>query len=185
MCYDASARPPLPPVAGGAGIGRSGGLVPQPADGNRFGAHSATTAAPGGPGIVILPDVRGLHPFYHPFYKELAERFAEAGVHATAMDHFGRTAGRATIEQFRGALDATASPTSWSSTRERPIRSSTGSSRSIERLPTTPAAGSWTSSGGPPHDGDSPCSEQPALRDCYSRRGGREWDSCSERTSST
>jgi carboxymethylenebutenolidase len=38
---------------------------------------------------VILPDVRGLH----PFYTELAERFAEAGVHATAMDHFGRTAG--------------------------------------------------------------------------------------------
>src|SRR5204863_9694796 len=46
-------------------------------------------AAPGGPGIAILPDVRGLH----PFYEELAERFAEAGVHATAIDYFGRTAG--------------------------------------------------------------------------------------------
>jgi carboxymethylenebutenolidase len=39
--------------------------------------------------VVILPDVRGLH----PFYEELALRFAEAGVHATAIDYFGRTAG--------------------------------------------------------------------------------------------
>ena len=38
---------------------------------------------------MILPDVRGLH----PFYEELARRFAEAGVHATAIDYFGRTAG--------------------------------------------------------------------------------------------
>jgi carboxymethylenebutenolidase len=40
-------------------------------------------------GIVILPDVRGLH----PFYEDLAVRFAEAGVHATAFDYFGRSAG--------------------------------------------------------------------------------------------
>jgi carboxymethylenebutenolidase len=39
--------------------------------------------------MVILPDVRGLH----PFYKELAQRFAEAGVDAVAIDYFGRTAG--------------------------------------------------------------------------------------------
>jgi len=38
---------------------------------------------------VIAPDVRGLH----PFYEELAERFASAGVHAIAFDYFGRTAG--------------------------------------------------------------------------------------------
>ncbi len=44
---------------------------------------------PGGPGIVILPDVRGLH----AFYQDLALRFAELGVHATAFDYFGRTAG--------------------------------------------------------------------------------------------
>lgn len=52
-------------------------------------AFSATTDKPGAPGIVVLPDVRGLH----PFYQELAVRFAEAGVHATAIDYFGRTAG--------------------------------------------------------------------------------------------
>jgi carboxymethylenebutenolidase len=48
-----------------------------------------STPAAGGPGVVILPDVRGLH----PFYEELAIRFTEAGVHATAIDYFGRTAG--------------------------------------------------------------------------------------------
>ena len=38
---------------------------------------------------MILPDVRGLY----PFYSELAERFAQAGHHAIALDYFGRTAG--------------------------------------------------------------------------------------------
>jgi carboxymethylenebutenolidase len=59
------------------------------ADGAEFGAFSARTKTEGGPGVVILPDVRGLH----PFYEELAIRFTEAGVHATAIDYFGRTAG--------------------------------------------------------------------------------------------
>jgi carboxymethylenebutenolidase len=38
---------------------------------------------------VILPDVRGLH----PFFEELAMRFAERGIDALAIDYFGRTAG--------------------------------------------------------------------------------------------
>ena len=38
---------------------------------------------------MIFPDVRGLY----PFYVELAERFAQAGYHAIAIDYFGRTAG--------------------------------------------------------------------------------------------
>ena len=37
----------------------------------------------------ILPDVRGLH----PYYEELALRFAEHGIDALAIDWFGRTAG--------------------------------------------------------------------------------------------
>jgi carboxymethylenebutenolidase len=37
----------------------------------------------------VLPDVRGLF----PFYEELALRFAEEGMHAVAIDYFGRTAG--------------------------------------------------------------------------------------------
>jgi carboxymethylenebutenolidase len=98
MCYDASARPPLPPIAGAGRAVTSNELVLTSADGTRFAAFTATHAEPGGPGIVILPDIRGLH----PFYQELAERFAEAGVHATAFDYFGRTAGVGSGAEARG-----------------------------------------------------------------------------------
>jgi carboxymethylenebutenolidase len=89
MCYEPSARPPLPPIAGGAGEIRTSDPTLTSEDGTAFAAHGATHGAAGGPGIVILPDVRGLH----PFYVDLADRFAEAGVHAAAFDYFGRTAG--------------------------------------------------------------------------------------------
>jgi carboxymethylenebutenolidase len=90
MCYDSIARPPLPPISGGAGTPEGRELVLTASDGNRFAAFAAQAAdRSGGPGIVILPDVRGLH----RFYQELAVRFAEAGVHAVAFDYFGRTAG--------------------------------------------------------------------------------------------
>lgn len=89
MCYETSARPPLPPIAGGAGPAATRDLVLEAADGTRFSAFTALTNEPDAPGVVILPDVRGLH----PFYRDLAVRFAEAGVHATAFDYFGRTAG--------------------------------------------------------------------------------------------
>jgi carboxymethylenebutenolidase len=39
--------------------------------------------------MVVLPDVRGLH----QFYKELAQRFAEAGIDTVTIDYFARTAG--------------------------------------------------------------------------------------------
>lgn len=89
MCYEPTARSPMPRIAGGAGPHESGEPVLEAADGNQFRAFAARTPLPDAPGIMILPDVRGLH----PFYKDLAVRFAEAGVHATAMDYFGRTAG--------------------------------------------------------------------------------------------
>jgi carboxymethylenebutenolidase len=89
MCYDDEARPPLPPIAGGAGEVSERETVLTASDGNRFAAFSATHDRPGGSGIVILPDIRGLH----LFYQELAVRFAQAGIHATALDYFGRTAG--------------------------------------------------------------------------------------------
>ncbi len=78
-----------PPIAGGAAPSDAHDLILEAADGNRFMAFSAMTPDPDAPGIMILPDIRGLH----PFYKDLAIRFAEAGVNATAMDYFGRTAG--------------------------------------------------------------------------------------------
>jgi carboxymethylenebutenolidase len=86
VCYDLDARPPLPPISGAAGD--SGSLTLVSADGTPVAAFSARAGAAGGPGIVVLPDVRGLH----PFFEELALRFAEAGVHATAIDYFARTA---------------------------------------------------------------------------------------------
>lgn len=91
MCFETTARPPLPPIAGGAGVAGTSRPVLEAADGNRFNAFSARAMDLGAPGVMILPDVRGLH----PFYEDLAIRFAEVGVHATAMDYFGRTAGLA------------------------------------------------------------------------------------------
>ena len=91
MCYPRGSRPPevpidlIPPMTGGAG-GEDAVLTS--ADGTKFRTYLAKTAG-GDAGVVISPDVRGLH----PFYEELAERFASAGVNAIAFDYFGRTAG--------------------------------------------------------------------------------------------
>jgi carboxymethylenebutenolidase len=90
MCYSDDAHPPLPPVhliSGGAAD--QGDLVLTSSDGTKFAAYFARAEKPTGAGIVVMPDVRGLH----RFYKELAQRFAEAGIDAVAIDYFGRTAG--------------------------------------------------------------------------------------------
>jgi carboxymethylenebutenolidase len=87
MCFDHDSRPPIVPIAGGA---LDGSLVEITArDGNRFAAYRARAQAPARAAVVILPDVRGLH----PYYEELALRFAERGIDALAIDWFGRTAG--------------------------------------------------------------------------------------------
>jgi carboxymethylenebutenolidase len=91
MCFEFDALPPELPdgravIAGGAA---AESITVTAADGNEFAAALAESPAPSGPGVVILPDVRGLY----RFYVELAERFAEAGHHAIALDYFGRTAG--------------------------------------------------------------------------------------------
>src|SRR4029077_15321442 len=87
MCFDADARPPLPPIRGAALDSRD--LTLTAADGTRVAAHAARAAEPTGAGMVILPDVRGLH----PFFDELALHFAEARVDAITFDYFSRTAG--------------------------------------------------------------------------------------------
>lgn len=87
MCFDTDARPPLPPIRGAALDARDLTLVAR--DGTRVAAHAARADAPSGAGIVVIPDVRGLH----PYYEELVRRFAEAGVHAVAIDLYARTAG--------------------------------------------------------------------------------------------
>lgn len=87
MCFDTDARPPLPPIRGGAVDDRD--LTLTAVDGTGVAAHAARAETPSGAGIVIIPDVRGLH----PYYEELARRFAEAGVHAVAIDLYSRSAG--------------------------------------------------------------------------------------------
>jgi len=92
MCFDHDSRPPIAPIAGGALDGRLMTLTVD--DGTRLAAFQARAATPSGAGVVILPDVRGLH----PYYEELALRFAERDIDAVAVDWFGRTAGVARRE---------------------------------------------------------------------------------------
>jgi carboxymethylenebutenolidase len=57
---------------------------------------------PDAAGVLILPDVRGLH----PFYVELAERFARAGHPATAIDYTAEVLHTSVEEVQAGALAA-------------------------------------------------------------------------------
>jgi carboxymethylenebutenolidase len=86
MCFTSTSRPPIAPIAGGALDSWSLSLEAE--DGNRLDVFAARAAEPSGAGVVILPDVRGLH----HFFEELTLRFAESGVDAIAFDYFGRTA---------------------------------------------------------------------------------------------
>lgn len=86
MCYSDEARPPLPPIGGAAAD--HGDLTLTSPDGTKFMAYFARASKPTGAGMVVMPDVRGLH----QFFKELAQRFAEAGVDSVAIDYFARTA---------------------------------------------------------------------------------------------
>jgi carboxymethylenebutenolidase len=87
MCFELDSSPPIP-VISGAAVSHDD-VVLEAKDGNRFAAFVAAPEEPGGVGVVILPDVRGLY----RFYEELALRFAERGSTAVAIDYFGRTAG--------------------------------------------------------------------------------------------
>jgi len=86
MCVDNDSRPPITPIAGGSAGGRD--LKLTSADGARVMAYAARASKPSGAGMVVIPDVRGLH----QYYKDLADRFAEVGVDAVAIDFFARTA---------------------------------------------------------------------------------------------
>lgn len=87
MCFTDDARPPLPPIRGGAIDARDLTLVSR--DGTQLAAYAARAERPSGAGMVIVPDVRGLQ----PYYAELARRFADAGVDAVTFDFYARTAG--------------------------------------------------------------------------------------------
>lgn len=87
MCFEPDSRPPIPPIAGAAVDNQRVGLVSE--DGTPFMAFEARAAKPTGAGMLVLPDVRGVH----RYYEELCLRFAEAGIDALAIDYFGRTTG--------------------------------------------------------------------------------------------
>src|SRR3954470_8321063 len=95
MCHDHDSRPPAPPRSGD--VAERGTLSLTSADGTEFSAAFAAPATAAGAGVVVLPDIRGLH----PYYVALTERFAEAGLPAVAFDWFGRTAeiGRASCRE--------------------------------------------------------------------------------------
>lgn len=87
MCFGPEADPPPAPRSGL--LGESVRIALQATDGAAPAATLARTTAEDAPGVVIFPDVRGLH----PYYERLAEAFAGAGVHVVALDFYSRTAG--------------------------------------------------------------------------------------------
>ncbi len=87
MCHTDDSRAPEPPRKGP--VGEHAPFELTASDGTRFLAYRAIPAGPVVAGMVILPDVRGLH----PYYEDLAVRFAEAGYRTIAIDYFGRSAG--------------------------------------------------------------------------------------------
>jgi carboxymethylenebutenolidase len=87
MCYDADASPPVllvprTPVS-------TADLTLTSADGTSFAAYEAYPEHPAGPGVLVLPDNRGLF----AFYEKLAVQLAGQGHPAVAIDYFARTAG--------------------------------------------------------------------------------------------
>lgn len=86
MCTTPDSQPPAPRVTGR--MASSQGETLTGPDGTAVAAHVATSTGER-PGVVIVPDVRGLH----HFYEHLAEVTAGAGLHAVSIDFYGRTAG--------------------------------------------------------------------------------------------
>jgi carboxymethylenebutenolidase len=128
MCFDHDSRPPILPIAGGALDSTELTLTAD--DGNRFTAFLARAAKPTGSGIVILPDVRGLH----AYYEELALRFAERGIDAIAFDWFGRTAGLGRREEGFDYMPHV-NGTTWAGL-SADIAAATAHLRSVDRAPT-------------------------------------------------
>lgn len=87
MCHETDSRPPT--LENPSESARRGAIVLTTAGGVDFSAVEATPTERTGANIVILPDIRGTH----PYYAALSERFAQAGHAAVVIDYYGRTAG--------------------------------------------------------------------------------------------
>ena len=93
MCHESTASPavygrPLTPADAEL-------VTLTSADGTDFAGFLVRPQRHSGAGVVVLPDARGLA----PFYQELALRIAEQGHVALAIDYFGRTAGAGTSDR--------------------------------------------------------------------------------------
>ena len=86
MCFADGSLAPQAPNAGQAGEQRELRLTAP--DGNVLMAHECRAASPSKVGVVVMPDVRGLH----AYYRDLTVRVAELGWECVAIDYFGRTA---------------------------------------------------------------------------------------------
>lgn len=93
MCHETGSRPPAPPVVGE--VASTAELRLTAPDGAVLAAFEAVPAGEPRAAVVVLPDIRGLH----PYYRALAERLAEAGYHAVAIDYFARSAGASMREE--------------------------------------------------------------------------------------
>lgn len=93
MCFDLNSSPPTftPPRTQATGQH----LVLTSFDGAQLSAFLGKPQNPSGTGVLVLPDNRGLY----PFYEQLALRLAEQGHSALAIDYFGRTAGTTTRDE--------------------------------------------------------------------------------------
>lgn len=87
MCFSSDQHPPLPPRS--SDVGDHGSTVLTSADGTRFAAYDAVPTNRRGASLVLLPDIRGMH----PYYTDLAIAFAQAGIDTVAIDPYARTAG--------------------------------------------------------------------------------------------
>ncbi|MFI6323618.1 dienelactone hydrolase family protein [Nonomuraea sp. NPDC050556] len=84
MCHTTDSRPPAPPQF--TSVASHGARTLVAPDGAQVSAYRADPVVSNGRSVVLLPDVRGLH----PFYQDLTQRFAEAGFSAVAIDYFAR-----------------------------------------------------------------------------------------------
>ena len=99
MCHGVDSRPPAAPAVSIAA--ESSRVMLGMPDGSSLSAAIGLPIRHPRAGIVVLPDVRGLH----GYYIALVDRLAEAGLAAIAIDYFDRTAGPAEQSGRDGAFE--------------------------------------------------------------------------------
>lgn len=87
MCFSSDQHPPLPPRS--SDVAQHGDTELTASDGTRLAAYDAVPETRRGASLVLLPDIRGLH----PYYADLAICFAQAGIDTVAFDPYARSAG--------------------------------------------------------------------------------------------